>query len=108
MTRHGVPTKTNTISHVRRGDIPDLQVIQAVNHLRGMVSVTSPLPHHIKEVLPGTPIPKGKACLVLVQLKDLMNKEVATFDVKKGRKGFASDGIPMNNAPVKRKIKEEA
>ena len=106
MTRHGVPTKTNPVSNVRRGDIPDLQVVQAVNHLRGMVAITSPPPHQIKEVLPGTPVPKGKACLVLVQLKDLLNKEIAMVDVKKERKGFAVNGIPLNSVAVKRKIEE--
>lgn len=106
MTRHGVPTKTNSVSNVRRGDIPDLQVVQAVNHLRGMIAVTSPPPHQIKEVLPGTPVPKGKACLVLVQLKDLLNKEIAMVDVKKGKKGFSVNGIPLNSVAVKRKIEE--
>ena len=106
MTRHGVPTNSNLVSTVRRGDIPDLQVIQAVNHLQGMASVTSPPPHHIKEVLPGTPIPKGKACLLLVQLKDLVNKEVTTVDVKKERKGFTPDGIAMNSGAFKRKIED--
>ena len=106
MTRHGVPTKSNPISNVRRGDIPDLQVVQAVNHLQGMAAVTSPPPHQIKEVLPGTPIPKGKACLLLVQLKDLVNKDIATVDVKKERKGFRVNGIPLNSVAVKRKVEE--
>ena len=102
MTRHGVPTHSNPVSNIRKGDIPELQVIQAINHLRGMVQITSPPPHQMKEVLPGTPVPKGKACLILVQLKDLVNKEVATVDVKKERRGFAVNGVPMNNVTVKR------
>ena len=105
MTRHGVPTQSNPVSNIRKGDIPEFQVVQAINHLRGMAAVTSPPPHLIKEVLPGTPVPKGKACLILVQLKDLINKDVATVDVKKEKRGFAVNGVPMNNVTIKRENK---
>ena len=70
-----------------------------------MVQITSPPPHQIKEVLPGTPVPKGKACLVLVQLKDLANKEVATIDVRKEKRGFAVNGVPMNSVSIKKEKK---
>ena len=43
---------------VRNGDIPEFHVTQAVNHINGLVSVMSPPPHHLQEVLPGTPVPK--------------------------------------------------
>ena len=43
---------------VRNGDIPRFQVTQAVNHINGLVSVMSPPPHQLQEVLPGTPVPK--------------------------------------------------
>ena len=52
MTRHGVPARMNPMSNIRGGKIPDLQVVQAINHVRGLVAVTSPPPHEIKEVLP--------------------------------------------------------
>ena len=108
MTRHGVPAQMNPMSNIRGGKIPDLQVVQAINHIRGLVAVTSPPPHEIKEVLPGIPVPKGKAGVYLVQLKDLVNKEVAIVDLKKkGKEGFAVNGVPMTSVSLKRKIDDQ-
>ena len=106
MTRHGVPAQSNPLSTVRKGSIPDLTVVQAINHLRGMVAINSPPPHQLKEVLPGTPIPKGKSCICLVQLKDLANKEMVVVDVKKEKRGFAVNGVPMTSVSLKRKSEE--
>lgn len=104
MTRHGNPAQANPLSSVRRGSIPDLKVVQAVNHLKGTIAVNSPPPHQIKKVLPGTPVPKGKACVCLVRLNDLANKEVVIVDVKRDEKrGFAVNGIPMTSVSLKRK-----
>lgn len=106
---------------VRNGDIPDFQVTQAVNHINGLVSVMSPPPHHLQEVLPGTPVPKviphvataadtliqGKAGFWLVKLDDLAKKEVTFVDANMVPTGMKRDGVPMNRVGVALKRKNE-
>ena len=81
----------------------------------------SPPPHHLQEVLPGTPVPKviphvataadtliqGKAGFWLVKLDDLAKKEVTFVDANMVPTGMKRDGVPMNRVGVALKRKNE-
>ena len=93
---------------VRNGDIPKFEVTQAINHVNGLVAILSPPPHHLEKVLPGTPVPKGKADLYLVRLDDLSKKEITLVDAnRKKPTGMNRDGIPMNSTGLNLKRKNE-
>lgn len=87
------PNATVTPNSISRNDIPPLEVTHTASHVTGTIAVTSPPPLQMNGNLPGTPVPKGKCHVCLVQLKDLVKKEYTVVDRNqtKGndRKGLA-------------------
>lgn len=79
LSRHGFPVDV-AVNTVRSCPVPPLKVVQAVNMASGTVSVTSPPPHLLNKVIPGSPTPTGEATVCLVSLDDLAKKEVLIID----------------------------
>ena len=75
LTNHGTPQDA-ALSAVRRGPVPEFQIVQAMNLQNGNVAVVSPPPYITSKANFTTPIPKGKYLCCIKNLDQLVKKEM--------------------------------